>query len=303
MGTDLGERLVAAISSELGTTPGYRAAHAKGMCFDAVLTPTPMAARFSTAPHLQGGPVPAVVRFSNASSNPRAKDAAQEVGGMAVKFLLPDGRETDIVAISLPVFFVREPEHFIEFTHARTSNLRVLAYAIRHPESLRAILYAGRRRGRLMASRWEAAYYGIHAFRWLGPQGGVTHVRYELNPEAGVREIPRREASGKDPDFLNQELAARLQQGPVAFELCVRLAEAGDATDDPTRPWPAARRRVRAGRLEITRAVEDQRDGCERRVFDPTHVIDGIECSDDRILAARREAYSVSIERRLKETS
>ena len=299
MGTELGERLVEAISSEFGITPGYRAAHAKGMCFDAVFTPAPMAARLCRAPHLQGGPVPAVVRFSNASSSPRAADASQEVGGMAVKFLLPDGLETDIVAISLPMFFVREPEDFIEFTHARTSNLRLLGYVLRHRESLRAVLYAGRRRGRLMASRWEAAYFGIHAFRWLGPEGADTYVRYELNPEAGVRDIPRGEARGKDRDFLNQELAEHLRQAPVAFELCVQLAEAGDRTDDPTRPWPAERRRVRVGRLEITRASSDQQDGCERRVFDPTHVIDGIECSDDRILAARREAYSVSIERRL----
>ncbi|HEX6350058.1 MAG TPA: catalase family peroxidase [Candidatus Dormibacteraeota bacterium] len=299
MDSDLGRRLVEAIASEEGITPGYRAAHAKGMCCDAIFTPTPTAARFCVAPHLAGAPVPAVVRFSGGSPNPRAADGAQEVGGMAVKFLLPDGRETDIVAITLPFFFVREPEDFIEFTHARRSNLRLLRFALRHPESRRALVYAARRRGRLMASRWEAAYFGIHAFRWQGPEGGVTHVRYELNPEAGVREIGRREARGKDRDFLNQELAARLREGPLAFELCAQLAEAGDPTGDPTRPWPGTRRKIRAGRLEITGVSSDQQDGCERRVFDPTRVIDGIECSDDRVLAARREAYSVSIERRL----
>jgi catalase len=36
-------------------------------------------------------------------------------------------------------------------------------------------------------------------------------------------------------------------------------------------------------------------------VFDPTHLVEGVELSDDRILAARREAYSVSIERRFAE--
>src|SRR5204862_3471166 len=140
-----------------------RAAHAKGVCCDGTFTATPDAKALTTAAHMQGQPTPVVIRFSNASNAPDAADYKTDIVGMAVKFLLPDGRETDIVAINLPVFFVREPEHFIEFTHARTSNLRVLAYAIRHPESLRAILYAGRRRGRLMASRWEAAYYGIHA--------------------------------------------------------------------------------------------------------------------------------------------
>ena len=79
----------------------------------------------------------------------------------------------------------------------------------------------------------------------------------------------------------------------------MQVGERGDRTDDPTRPWPKNRRRVNAGRLEIRTLAADQDAGCERRVFDPTHVIDGIECSDDRVLAARRDAYSVSIERRL----
>jgi len=307
MAEDLGRRLVAAIDDNLGTQPAFRAAHAKGACFDAVFTPTPEAAAFCAAPHLAGPEVAAVVRFSNASPRPDAADWAQDVGGMAVKFLLAGDRETDIVAISMPMFPVREPEHFIDFTIARRpdprsgqpSIPRVLAYAMRHPESLRGIVYAGRHQATVMASRWETRYFGIHAFRWISGAGSATYVRYELVPEAGERELPRAEARQRGRDFLNTELAERLRQGPVGFRLEVQVGERGDRTDDPTRPWPKNRRRVNAGRLEIRTLAADQDAGCERRVFDPTHVIDGIECSDDRVLAARRDAYSVSIERRL----
>ena len=38
---------------------------------------------------------------------------------MAVTFDLPDGTATDIVALTLPVFFVRTPEDFLAFTRAR----------------------------------------------------------------------------------------------------------------------------------------------------------------------------------------
>jgi catalase len=55
------------------------------------------------------------------------------------------------------------------------------------------------------------------------------------------------------------------------------------------------------GRLEITGMTADQGGGCEHRVFDPTRVVDGIDLSDDAVLAARRDAYSVSIERRFAE--
>jgi len=248
-----------------------------------------------------------VVRFSNASTKPDAADYAPDVGGMAVKFLLAGGRETDIVGISMPMFPVRDPEHFIDFTHARRpdpktgrpSTARVLGYALRHPESLRGIMFAARHQATVIASRWETRYFGIHAFRWLAGDGAATYVRYELVPEAQEREIPRAEARARGRDFLNGELAERLQTGPVGFRLEVQVAGPGDRTDDPTRPWPKSRRRVVAGRLEIRALAADQDAGCERRVFDPTHVIEGIECSDDRVLAARRDAYSVSIERRL----
>ena len=39
--------------------------------------------------------------------------------GMAVKLYLDDGARTDMVALSLPVFFARTPEDFLEFTRAR----------------------------------------------------------------------------------------------------------------------------------------------------------------------------------------
>ena len=93
MAEDLGHRLVAAIDDNLGTRPGFRAAHAKGTCFDAVFVPTPEAAALCAAPHLRGPEVPAVVRFSNASNLPETPDWALEVGGMAVKFQVPEGRE------------------------------------------------------------------------------------------------------------------------------------------------------------------------------------------------------------------
>jgi catalase len=62
--------------------------------------------------------------------------------------------------------------------------------------------------------------------------------------------------------------------------------------------WPEEREVVHAGQLEITGLVDDQQTGCEALIFDPTRVIDGIECSDDQILHARPHAYSISYERR-----
>src|SRR5207237_833270 len=83
--------------------------HARGVCCEALFSPSQAAAQLTAAPHFQGPAVAAVVRFSNSSTRPDAADYSLEVAGMAVKFLLEGGREPDIVANNFPVFFVRAP--------------------------------------------------------------------------------------------------------------------------------------------------------------------------------------------------
>jgi catalase len=57
---------------------------------------------------------------------------------------------------------------------------------------------------------------------------------------------------------------------------------------------------VTAGQLELTAISADQDAECERQVFDPMRLTDGIEPSADPILNFRPLAYDVSIRRRLK---
>jgi catalase len=49
--------------------------------------------------------------------------------------------------------------------------------------------------------------------------------------------------------------------------------------------------------MELTDLVAGAEEG-DVIVFDPTRVTDGIETSDDEILATRPHAYTVSVERR-----
>jgi catalase len=48
----------------------------------------------------------------------------------------------------------------------------------------------------------------------------------------------------------------------------------------------------------ITGLVADQATDCEQLSFNPTRLVPGIDCSDDPILLARRDAYAVSFEMR-----
>ena len=91
---------VDATNAVSGSHPGHRAAHAKGTLMAATFVPTPDAAALTRAPHMQGDPVRATVRFSNGGGEPDGADHAREGRGMAVKFYLADGATPDIVALS-----------------------------------------------------------------------------------------------------------------------------------------------------------------------------------------------------------
>jgi catalase len=296
--------VVDAINDISGAHAGHRAAHAKGIVCTGTFTASPGAKEISRAAHLQGDPVRTTVRFSNGSGDPTRPDAANDGRGLSVKFYLPDGSRTDIVALTLPLFFVRNPDDFLAFTRARKPDPetgdpdldRVGAFLAEHPEAVPAIQF---QLGMAPpASRAQLRYHGIHAFRFLASGGGARDGRYRFEPAAGEGWLEPEEAEAKSPDYLEDDLRERMAAGPIVFALQLQLAEEGDATDDPTVQWPDEREIVELGRLEVTGLdTERERDG-DVLVFDPTRVPDGIECSEDEILNFRAHAYSESVARR-----
>jgi catalase len=94
------------------------------------------------------------------------------------------------------------------------------------------------------------------------------------------------------------DLPKRLAAGPVTFHIKAQLAAAGDPTSDATKPWPDDRKVVDLGVLTIEKAVPDSAAAQKALLFLPGNVTDGIEPSDDPLIAARDAAYAVSFGRR-----
>ena len=255
---------------------------------------------------MQGDPIEVTVRFSNASGDPGEPDSIPDGRGMATKLYLPDGSRTDILAVTAKRFFARTPEEFIEFNRAvsraasgrpRPNPVKMLWYLARHPKAAPAV--TALRELKPIPSYAQRRYNSLHAFRWVDAAGGGRHVRYSWLPEEGEATITSDEAKSRPPDYLQRDLAERLNDGrPIRFTLELQLAAAADPVDDPRLPWPEDRERVIAGTLELTALdTRRERDG-DVLVFDPTRVPDGIELTDDPILRFRPKAYSVSVERR-----
>jgi len=291
--SSLAEQVVDAITAISGRHPGHRVAHAKGTLMAGTFTPNGRAP--TTAPHLQDEPVRVTARFSNGGSDPGVPDYALDGRGLAVKLYLPDGRRTDIVAITLPCFFVRTPEDFLSFTQARADPERLMPdWLAAHPEAFAAIQAA--LGAEPPASYASCAYNAIHSFRWTDAGGESRYVRYRWEPEAGEHPLSGEDAKARGRDYLQEEVLAR---GESAFRLVVVIAGEDDPVDDPTVPWPQDRERIEVGRLVLTGPELERERGGDVLVFDPTRVIDGIALSGDPILRFRREVYSVSVARRI----
>ena len=288
--------LVDAMGKAAGSYPGNRAAHGKGTVLSGTFTPSAAAQTVTRAAHMQGDPSRVTVRFSNGSANPESKDP--EVGegrGMAVKFYLADGSTVDIVGISIPVFFVRTPEEFLEFMVARAESFEKVGEFIgSHPATGAALQQVV---PSLVPPRSYAtvAYNSLHAYKLINAGGDERWVRWRLIPEAGVEVLPEEEREGADPNFLQTEILERV---PVRFTLVARIGGEDAVTDDPTVAWPEDVETVEMGVVELTGPETEREQGDDVMVMDPTRVTDGIELSDDPILHVRSHAYSVSVERR-----
>ncbi|MGO8966112.1 catalase family peroxidase [Mycobacterium sp.] len=283
-----------------GAQPGYRALHAKGKLYRGTFTATAEAARLSRAAHLNGSTVPALVRFSSGSGNPKQPDNAPGVRGMAVKFTLPDGSTTDVSTQTAKLFPASTPEGFISLLHAMrpgaTAPLRLAGYIATHPRFL-AALPVVRAANIVPASYATVAYHGLHAFRWVAADGSDRFVRYHLIPAAGEEILAPDVAKAKGADFLIDELDDSLASQPVRFDYQIQIAAHGDSTVDPSKPWQSTQT-VTVGSLEITGVETEREHGGDIVVFDPMRVTDGIEPSDDPVLRFRTLAYSASVKLR-----
>ena len=295
--------LVGAMVDIAGEHAGRRAAHAKGTWAEGTFTATPEAAALSTVPHLSGEEIPALVRFSKASGKPEVHDGARDGGGMATKLRPPGGEEWDIVATGTPVFVTRTPEDFLELLRLRKPDaetgqpdMEALGRFLgEHPEAQLSI--QSTMGTEPPASFLKVRYFSPHAFKLTGADGTETWVKWRWRPAGGEEErLPDDDARARGRDYLREDLAARLRERHATMELEFQLAGEGDSTTDPTQLWEGEP--MLAARLELTGVVDDpERDG-RIDVFDPNRLPEGIEPSDDPILAMRSKAYSVSAYRR-----
>lgn len=285
------DALVTGIHQVNGFHPGYRAVHALGRIYRGSFAASGDGAALTRAAHFQpGSVVSATMRFSSASSDPEAPPSP--VTAMATKFYLDNGTVTDLIALNIPAFPMATPDDVL---NAVTAN--------KDPDSMRAFLAANPKIAAAIkglaavpapVSLAETAFHAIHTFWFENSARERRAGRYHWEPEAGVSTQPAADLTAQPNDALFTELEARLEDGPVIFRLVLSLAGEGDDLLDPSTAWPEDRERVTLGRLTVRRRTSLEEIGDPIMLHDPTRTTDGIDTSDDPILAARRGIYETS---------
>jgi len=297
--------------------PGTRPVFSSGISVSGRFQPTDVAGRFTCAVPLTTE-VPVTVRFSNGTGDDGVPDTRRDVRGMAVRFYGGDPGQAafDMVCTTLPVFPVRTVESFRELTEAAVpprrprrrhwwrdlvdyASLRspledpapgdegLLAFSSRHPGACPALLaYFNQGPPESFATR---SYHAAHAFALTATDGSSRYARFHWEPVSGVRD-----ASTESGHYLHDDLRARVAARDVQFVLRAQIADQGDDTSDPTRPWPQTRRRVVLGHVSLDGPVDGSAT-CEALEFNPHQLPRGIDCDPrDEIFAVRGEVYRAS---------
>lgn len=274
---------------------GFRRAHAKGFCVSGDFVSTGALADYSSATVFQAGRHPFIGRFSIAGNNPTAPDLKAPVRSLALT-LLPNTAEQWRTAMNTPpVLAVGTPEKFYQQLLALQNNT-IAEFFAAHPESV--AFRQWRASYQPTQSYATEQYHSINAFYLVNAAGLQQAVRWAAVPvAAATNELADPELA----DALQEELFARLNQGPVVFDLVFTLATAADNENDATVLWPATNTQINAGQLQITAAKAQTAGQCDAINFDPLVLPAGILPSGDPILRARAAAYAESHRRRARE--
>ena len=246
---------------------------------------------------------PALVRYSNGAPRKQA-DKKPDVRGIAIKVIGVTGEKVipgmenavtqDFLAIRTPVTPVRDAEEFIKLVRAAQTPALLPFKLIRGLGLKRALqVIKGALGGFKMptATLASTTYYTA-----LPSQLGPFAIEYVVRPHD-------KHTLAKKGSELGEELATRLREAPVVYDLCVKFFTDENATpiEDASVEWKGAL--VPVARLTLLKQDIDSARGktiaeyVERAAFDPWH------CRKDmkplgNMMRARNHAYRASTQAR-----
>ncbi|KQN92638.1 catalase [Sphingomonas sp. Leaf231] len=263
-------------------------------------------------------------RFSTVAGGAGSIDTPRDVRGFAVKFYTREGN-WDLVGNNIPVFFIQDAMKFPDLIHAAkmeadrgypqaaTAHDTFWDFISLMPESTHMIMWAMSDRT-LPRSFATMEGFGIHTFRFVNAEGKSTFVKFHWKPRAGLASTIWDETvkiAGADPDFQRRDLFERIGRGDYPeWDLGVQLFDEEFANSQPydvldaTKIIPEEVLPVRiVGKMVLDRYPDNFFAETEQVAFCPSHMVPGIDHSNDPLLQGRLFSYQDTQIKRLGSTN
>ena len=291
-----------------------RVVHARGSAAHGYFELTHSLADLSKAAIFQtvGEKTELFTRFSTVAGNKGSGDLARDVRGFAVKFYTTAGN-WDLVGNNMPVFFIQDAIKFPDLIHAakeepdrgfpqaQTAHDNFWDYASLTPESTHMLMWIMSDRAIPRSFRMMEGF-GVHTFRLLNQSGKTSYVKFHWRPKLGMQSVIWDEAlkiNGADPDFHRRDLWDSIDGGNFPeWQLFVQVFDEHFAQNfdfdvlDATKLIPEETVPLRpVGRMVLNRNPDNVFAETEQVAFCTSHVVPGIDFTNDPLLQGRNFSY------------
>jgi catalase len=291
-----------------------RIVHARGAGAHGYFQPYESMEKFTKAAFLSdpGVKTPVFVRFSTVAGERGSSDLARDVRGFAVKFYTSEGN-FDLVGNNIPVFFIQDAVKFPDLIHsvkiepdrgfpqAASAHDTFWDFISLMPESMHMIMWVMSDRAIPRSLRMMEGF-GIHTFRLVNAAGKTNFVKFHWRPKLGNSSVVWDEAvkiSGADSDFHRRDLWDSISSGDFPeFEFGLQIfdQEMADRFEfdvlDATKLIPEELVPVKmVGKMVLDRNPDNFFAETEQVAFCPSHIVPGIDFSEDPLLQGRLMSY------------
>lgn len=291
-----------------------RIVHARGTGVHGFFELTESLEKYTTARILTevGEKTPVFTRFSTVAGGAGSIDTPRDVRGFAVKFYTKEGN-WDLVSNNIPVFFIQDAIKFPDLVHAvkmepdrafpqaATAHDTFWDYISLTPESMHMVMWIMSDRT-LPRSLRMIEGFGVHSFRLINAAGESTFVKFHWRPKLGLQSTIWDETvkiSGADQDYHRRDMFEAIEAGQFPeWEFAVQLFTQEEADSfpfdhlDATKLIPEERVPLKViGRMVLDRWPNNFFAETEQVAFCPTHVVPGIDFSNDPLLQGRLFSY------------
>ncbi len=255
---------------------------------------------------------PVFARFSTVAGGAGSVDLPRDVRGFAVKFYTQQGN-FDLVGNNIPVFFIQDAMKFPDLIHAvkmeadkgypqaASAHDTFWDFISLMPESLHMIMWAMSDRAIPRSLRMMEGF-GVNTFRLVNAAGETNFVKFHWRPLLGTASVLWDEAvkiSGADPDFHRRDLFEAIDSGNFpAWELGFQIIDQATADKlpfdvlDATKLVPEELVPIEmAGKMVLDRNPDNFFAETEQVAFCPSHIVSGIDFSEDPLLQGRLFSY------------